>query len=231
MTTKLILREATSADVPGMLEAYLSGFGNDPFVLRCFPQSDPAVREHRLKSILKQMDDPSSRIMVALLPPSQATQPIVNRGQDNDDDEPMIVGWTRWVRITTLPPPVVFTPDMYPFGERELAARFYQVHNDARRRIVGDEPHWQIGPIVTRQEFQRQRVGAALMQWGVEKADEDGWMAYVTGSPDGKRLYERFGFQVVERTVIEDLDVEQFYMKRPARVKTGTLENEEVKQT
>jgi hypothetical protein len=43
------------------------------------------------------------------------------------------------------------------------------------------------------------------VQWGVERADADeGCEAYLEASPDGRGLFERFGFGVVERLVYLD---------------------------
>ncbi len=41
------------------------------------------------------------------------------------------------------------------------------------------------------------------MRWGLEKADKNGERAYLEASPDGKPVYEHYGFEEVERLVVD----------------------------
>lgn len=221
MPDHITIRKATPGDIPGMLDVYLSGFGSSPLHHRCFPPSEPEVQAYWLSLIRKGFDDPASHVVLALLPPAQVSGPVAPAEASSGL---VIAGWVRWVRKptpSTPVPPAAFSPSIYPsVGDGAVASRFYQAHHDATRRIVDGEPHWYIGPIVTSREFQRRGVGAALMEWGVRRVDEDGWMAYVTGSEDGRRLYEKFGFGVVEETEFEELGMTQFHMTRPAKTRS-----------
>lgn len=52
----------------------------------------------------------------------------------------------------------------------------------------------------------RSRLGAAsaLLRWGTELADNEGLPCWLEASPQGYRLYMRFGFEPVD---VEDLNV------------------------
>jgi predicted N-acetyltransferase YhbS len=107
---------------------------------------------------------------------------------------------------------------MYPrCGDGVFAARFFQANYDVSRSIVGREPHWFLSMMVVRHDFKRKGIGAMLMRFGVERADEEQWMAYVNGSADGKGLYERFGFRTVQVSEFDGV-AKTWHMKRDAVV-------------
>lgn len=50
----------------------------------------------------------------------------------------------------------------------------------------------------THPTYQGRGAGTKLLKWGLAKADHDGVEAYVSASPEGKPLYEKYGFVVVD---------------------------------
>lgn len=52
--------------------------------------------------------------------------------------------------------------------------------------------------------FQGRGAGGMLVEWGTKKADELGLPAYLEASPEGHRVYLRYGFR--------DLDILKFDM-------------------
>lgn len=114
------------------------------------------------------------------------------------------------------PPPVVFTPDMYPpMGDGVFAARFFQANHDAAHRVIDNEPAWFLSTIVVASEYQRMGVGGALMQFGVDKADEEGWAGCLNATAEGKKLYEKFGFSDVDVSEVDG--IKSYHMKREPR--------------
>ncbi|KAI9147811.1 Puromycin N-acetyltransferase [Paramyrothecium foliicola] len=215
MAPKLSLRSAEAADVSEMVEVLFSAFKESRFSNRCFPPSDPECHEFYATWAIKNINDQASHMLL-----------VVAEDEEDRSRPPRIAGWARWVRrpapdpAAEEPPRLVFTADMYPrAGDGEFAARFFQANYDVSRRIVGHDAQWFLSMMVVRQDFQRRGVGALLMQYGVEKADEDGWMAYVNGSAEGKGLYERFGFRTVEVSEFED-GAKTWHMKRDPVVRT-----------
>lgn len=41
-------------------------------------------------------------------------------------------------------------------------------------------------------------LGSKLLKWGLERADAEGLEVYLSASPEGKPLYEKFGFRIVD---------------------------------
>ncbi|KAF4981818.1 hypothetical protein FZEAL_2445 [Fusarium zealandicum] len=204
----ITLRPAIEQDIPVMLTVYFSAFASSPLNARCFPPSDRDVQRFWSAWIEKNIAAPDTHVVVA---------------EDTDGD---MLGWVRWVRksrqTSWAAAAAVIDPTTYPaVGDRALVARFFQANADATRGIVGDEAHWFLSMIVTAPEAQRRGVGSALMRFGVERADEEGWMAYVNSSKNGRGLYEKFGFQVVGQSEFEELGMVQFHMTREARNRVG----------
>ncbi len=76
------------------------------------------------------------------------------------------------------------------------------------------EPHWHIGPIGVRPDMQGRGVGSALLARFLQDADGDGTPAFLETDVDQNvRLYERFGFRIVDRACI--LGIETIFMRRP----------------
>lgn len=75
--------------------------------------------------------------------------------------------------------------------------------------------------IVTRPDMQRRGLGAELMRWGCERADEEGWVAFLNASEEGRPLYEMFGFETVDKTYFERLGSEMYHMVRKPKTKSG----------
>ena len=59
--------------------------------------------------------------------------------------------------------------------------------------------------MVTRQCYRRQGAASLLINWGVQRAREDGVPAYLEASALGKPAYERFGFHEVGERVPWDM--------------------------
>lgn len=58
-------------------------------------------------------------------------------------------------------------------------------------------------------EYHRRGAGKMLVNWGVQRADEMGVKAFVEASPEGRRLYESCGFEMVEEVGLKGDDVEK----------------------
>lgn len=57
--------------------------------------------------------------------------------------------------------------------------------------------------LYVRPEFQQKGIGGTLVEWGVQKADELGLIAYTEASPKGLGLYLRFGFEEIDRVTVD----------------------------
>jgi GNAT superfamily N-acetyltransferase len=212
MSPLVRLRPALAEDSVAMVAVLNNAFQDSPFHNRCFPPSDPGSQQELVNYVQKNLADPTSHIVVA---------DVISTGTASG--EPSIAGWARWVR-RPLPapdakpaPPLVFTEEVYPAGgDPAFAARFFQANYDAMTRATKGQPVWSLSMMVVSKVHQRRGVASELMRFGVDKADREGWAAYVNASPEGKDLYERFGFRTVQRSdfgggIVSD------HMKREAK--------------
>lgn len=67
----------------------------------------------------------------------------------------------------------------------------------ANEEIMGARPYLMLNTLSTHPEHYRRGCGSLLVKWGVETADELGIEAYLDTSMMGRKLYERFGFELV----------------------------------
>ncbi len=64
-------------------------------------------------------------------------------------------------------------------------------------------PHWHCGPLGVLPQYQGQGIGTMLIREALKIVDQTGMDAYAeTASSDNVRLYERFGFEVMEQMTI-----------------------------
>jgi len=82
----------------------------------------------------------------------------------------------------------------------------------------GTDGVWELYSLAILPEFQRQGVGAALVDWGMDQAQRTGTSFYVIASPLGKGLYEKKGFSVLDELHMKDGEWninEWFYLWKP----------------
>jgi len=77
------------------------------------------------------------------------------------------------------------------------------------------EPHWHLGPVAVEPSLQGQGIGTAMLKAFCAVVDSTGTHAYLeTDRNENVRLYQRFGFRVVES--VEVLGVPNWFMSRAA---------------
>lgn len=88
-------------------------------------------------------------------------------------------------------------PDESP---KEVWDEFFGYISRSRRKWLADRaPRACLFALGVLPEYRRKGVGTMLMRWGVEMADELGLEGYLEATMMGKPLYEKFGFQVVDK--------------------------------
>ena len=65
------------------------------------------------------------------------------------------------------------------------------------RESVKEKGYLYMAILAVDPNFQRMGVGHRLLQWGLEKADREGLECFIEASPEGKGLYEKFGWREV----------------------------------
>lgn len=67
--------------------------------------------------------------------------------------------------------------------------------------MTSPEPYFMLNQLATHPDHQGRGIGKLLLDWGMNKADEEGLVCYLNATEVGKRMYEKRGFEV--RKVIE----------------------------
>lgn len=251
-------RPATVADVPEMVEVYMSAFAANPIGQRFFPASSPQTRPFLACSFAAEIAaEPLARWRVALdedlLPGGGvvalckwiAPEPEPAGGGEAGEEGPKQV---------VFPSPD--TPEFPADGDPVLAKAFFDTLAAQHAKIMAAAPpalddgaaaagatgsssdhaataqdaqhhaaqphhqhpamrrHWYLELIATRSEFFGRGAGSQLMRWGVGEADAGGLECYLDATPDGRPVYERFGFETVETMSFLDGAIEQAFMVR-----------------
>lgn len=183
----LRLRPGSPADVEDMCETVLDAFSGNMVGRTFFPATSASARTFWLDALAEEVHDPNARFVVV----EEVTVA----------SPPALVAFAKWnapvvvvVGPGTLQPPPL--PECWPVdGDPALAAVFFGKLADMHEEIMEGRPHWYLEMIVTRSKYQGLGAGRMLMEWGVERADEEGVECYLDATPQGMPLYERFGFK------------------------------------
>ncbi|THW27022.1 hypothetical protein D6D25_06302 [Aureobasidium pullulans] len=104
----------------------------------------------------------------------------------------------------------------------EFFGQINKVSNEFARQNYAGRPHAHLAYLATLPEHRKRGAAHMLLERGTNKADEAGLDMYLQASPEGARLYKKFGF---EEKQYEDVDLKPFgvdmvssrtYMKRKA---------------
>jgi len=85
------------------------------------------------------------------------------------------------------------TPEL----KNEARVEFMKDVAQSRKDFISTQPSVLLAMLVVDPEYQRKGIGHMMLKWGLEKMDELKIIGYLEASPQGKGLYEEFGFKVV----------------------------------
>ncbi|OAA74502.1 Acyl-CoA N-acyltransferase [Akanthomyces lecanii RCEF 1005] len=102
--------------------------------------------------------------------------------------------WYFWDKQGKPLPASVWGP-----GTNAAACELYFGGLDKRwEDDVGSKPHAYLKFVHTDPKHQRRGAGRMMMDWGTKEADDKGLVSYVQASPEGRGLYAKYGFQLVD---------------------------------
>jgi GNAT superfamily N-acetyltransferase len=84
---------------------------------------------------------------------------------------------------------------------------------------LGRRPHWFLELIARRAGYQGKGAGGMLIRWGTDRADEEGLESYLDATPEGKPVYERYGFRELETLRFFGGKYAQCFMIRDAKTR------------
>lgn len=202
----LRLRPGGPADVQDMCETVLDAFSGNIIGRTFFPRTSASARRFWLDALAEEVHDPNARFVVV---------------EDTVVSPPALVAFAKWnipLAPGTPQPPL---PECWPAdGDPALAGIFFGKLADMHEEIMADRPHWYLELMMTRRVYQGQGAGRMLMGWGVERADGEGVECYLDATPEGKHLYERFGFKEETSLCFFNETYRHSFMMRGATIKT-----------
>ncbi|KAK0739452.1 hypothetical protein B0T21DRAFT_400567 [Apiosordaria backusii] len=138
---------------------------------------------------------------------------------------PAVVGLAKWVFVpenTAIPglfPSDMSLPKevMENMADPEVGMAFLGDQHARHAEYMGNKAHWYLALIATRPDYKGSGAGRLLMEWGIRKVDEEGYAAYLEATPQGKPLFEKYGFRVEEVAEHVDGNYVECSMRRDAK--------------
>ncbi|GFN13964.1 hypothetical protein AtubIFM56815_002773 [Aspergillus tubingensis] len=166
-------------DISSMVELWYDTFG-DPINRRLYPDTlgGRAWLEDYHRASLQSPDQHYLKVVT-----------------DSTGSTPPLVAFVKW-DFNTTSPGHHFPPRHVDFNQ-VFCDTFFGGLDQARRTIMGSRPHYYLDALITHPDYRRQGAASMLIQWGCDRADQDGIPIWVDSSQEGARIYERFGFHDV----------------------------------
>ncbi|KAJ5355141.1 uncharacterized protein N7496_012353 [Penicillium cataractarum] len=197
---------AQSADAPKLAEVFFAAF-SDRFNRTMFPDN-PEVRVWMEKNLLCGEGIAENQIMLKVTDPS------------NPD---VVTAFAKWIRPSSgssADPDRHEEPAVWPeSSDGELCDRFFGTMDGHHKDVMEGRPHYYLELLGVHPSYQGRGLASKLLRWGLTHADEEGVEVYLSSSPDGRPLYERYGFQVLDGRFSPFPGYEQVNMIRPVQQK------------
>ncbi|KAF7562305.1 hypothetical protein G7046_g1827 [Stylonectria norvegica] len=199
------IRKAVQDDVPALYSVYSSAFSDTIIGRQIFPENSEAGRLFWLESLPKEIDDLHAHMLV------------VTESTPGEPDT--VVAFAKWL-VPGAPYEELPLLEIWPQdGNPALAVEFFSALNAAHQGTMGDTQHWYLELIAVRKESMGKGAASPLLRWGVERADAEGLPCFLEATPNGRGMYEKYGFRVVgeDEFVSPEGKVLEYYMIRDSK--------------
>ncbi|KAJ5781199.1 Acyl-CoA N-acyltransferase [Penicillium paradoxum] len=90
-------------------------------------------------------------------------------------------------------------PMVWPVSsDKKLCDHFVYGMEEQHHELMGERPHYYLDMLGVHPAYNGKGLGTRLLKWGIERADAQGVETYLSASPAGKPLYEKYGFRGVD---------------------------------
>ncbi|KAL4865167.1 hypothetical protein BDV12DRAFT_188416 [Aspergillus spectabilis] len=174
---------ATPADAPRLTEIYFSAFSSD-FSRRLFPPAND-TRAFKISGLERDAEETQS---------GGKKSSLIKVVGTAEGQEPVIAGYALWnfYEGDTDEAPDTGEKIQWPASsDVELCESFFGRVVRERKRAIGDQPHYYLSILAIDPAFGRRGLGAKLLKWGLDRADEERVITFISSSPQGRGLYEK----------------------------------------
>ncbi|KAF2653130.1 hypothetical protein K491DRAFT_603498 [Lophiostoma macrostomum CBS 122681] len=210
---KISIAPVSDSEIPTCFRILDKSFANNaPFVDIYFPEHDTASGQVAgSRRLLKWKRGSAESVFV---------KAVMERDKGKEMDDDRIVGFAVWTHMTSPPSDVLEdvekAEEVWPDEEdrefmRGLWREYVRPRSRAIRLMASHDVVLEL--LAVHPEYQRLGAGKGLVTWGTEKADVLGLKAVVEGTPVGRPLYERCGFEAKIEEMSFDVD-ERFQKRR-----------------
>ncbi|OJJ42212.1 hypothetical protein ASPZODRAFT_77439 [Penicilliopsis zonata CBS 506.65] len=207
------IRYAREEDCPRIGAVNAAAYATGLFLANAFPQATPDERAEYMHF----------RAMQTLLDPSVCTLVAI------EVETNTIVAVAQWRGIFSEErQSIVLSDEGTAFVKREFSLEprnqdvinaFRALVQAKRERYLGDEIV--LDQLCTHPQYQGRGIGATMLQWGINKADEMQKDIYLEATAAARSLYSRLGWEMLEKAVLdyglyggEGVD-KVYFMRRP----------------
>ncbi|OOQ81599.1 acetyltransferase, GNAT family [Penicillium brasilianum] len=195
------------SDAPKLADVFFAAF-SDRFNRTMFPDK-PDVRVWIKKNMLCGEGILGDQTMLKVTDPS------------NSD---VVAAFAKWVRPSSGSSadhdPQAEDPAVWPeSSDGELCDRFFGTMDRHHKDAMKGRPHYYLEILAVHPSYQGRGLASKLLRWGLARADDEGVEVYLSSSPDGRPLYEKYGFQVLDERFSPFPGYEQVNMIRPVQNK------------
>ncbi|KAJ5766135.1 Acyl-CoA N-acyltransferase [Penicillium nucicola] len=182
---------ATPADKASLTEIFYAAFVGD-FNRTMFPHTPDVTAwwEHTFHdSITRSIAGETDEVFFKIV------------DSDSDADPDAIAAFAKWKCPTSADrhrhepeQPAEWAPSC----DGELCDQFFSGMEQSKAKWMGDRPHYYLDMLAVHPSYQGRGLASRLLKWGLERADREGVEVYLSSSPEGRPVYEKYGFRFLE---------------------------------
>ena len=128
--------------------------------------------------------DPSAHYLVAKLPSGK------------------IIGGAKWNFFQNSKPQFPWPKKYAPGANTEMVKWYFEQLDQRRNEGLKGKRHALMATLVVSPEYQRCGVGKALLEWGLNKCDQEKLECWIDATDEGKGLYLKHGWEEVGKLEI-----------------------------